>query len=61
MRLLPWRTRDPDDEQLAEDEKRLAEVRNQWPEVRDAVGQMTEHRRRNHFAESIATIYRGRP
>ena len=37
----------------------LERVRKQWPAVLQYAATLAEHRRRNHFAESINTIFRG--
>jgi hypothetical protein len=39
--------------------RELDRVRSQWPTVRQYVAALTAHRERNHFAESISTIFRG--
>lgn len=59
MKWPPWK---PDREahaKLAQAREQLDAIRGQWPDVRDSVGQMTEHRDRNHLAESITLIFRG--
>lgn len=57
----PWRRRDPEEDKLREDRERLAAVESQWSEVHEAAATMRVHKRRNHFAQSIATIYRSEP
>lgn len=60
MRL--WRRKNTDQEEgLRIAQERLAEVRDQWPEVRDAAARMREHKRRNNFAQAIANVYRSSP
>ena len=39
--------------------RELDRVRGQWPIVLQFAAAMTEHQRRNHFADSINTIFRG--
>lgn len=53
-----WPRRRGPDEDLAADLERLDEVRAQWPAVHEAAQKMRDHKRRNHFAASIAAIYR---
>jgi hypothetical protein len=40
-------------------QRELDRVRGQWPVVLRYAALMTAHRERNHFAESINTIFRG--
>lgn len=54
----PWSRERSEDDALRAEQDRLDEIRDQWPAVEEAANKMTEHRRRNHFAESIALIYR---
>jgi hypothetical protein len=42
-------------------QRELDRVRGQWPAVLRYAAALTEHQRRNHFAESINTIFRGGP
>lgn len=58
----PWRRNasHADEAELERAKRHLAEVRDQWPDVRQAAEDMRFHRRRNHFAESIEAIYTGR-
>jgi hypothetical protein len=57
----PWKSRaDVDRQALAETIEARDEIRGRWPEVREAAASMRRHRERNHFAESIANVYRGR-
>lgn len=56
----PWRRNSwaaKDEAALAEAQRRLAEVRSQWPAVHQAAEDMRFHKRRNHFAASIEAIY----
>ena len=39
--------------------RELERVRSQWPAVLQYAAVLTEHRQRNHFADSINTIFRG--
>jgi hypothetical protein len=58
----PWRRTDEGDQQALEDAlSDLERVRDRWPAVREAAELMRAHKERNNFAESIASIYRGRP
>lgn len=59
----PWRrnARHAVDQAALEDaRRRLTEVRGQWPDVREAAALMRSHKQRNHFAETIESIYAGR-
>jgi hypothetical protein len=59
LRWPPWgRSRD-DKKNLANDKRTLSQVRAQWPDVQAVAALLYEHQRRNHFAESINTIFRG--
>jgi hypothetical protein len=49
----------PSEKAKAEGAKReLERVRNQWPAVLRYAAAITEHHRRNHFAENISAIFR---
>jgi hypothetical protein len=39
--------------------RELNRVRGQWPLVLQYAAVLAEHQRRNHFADSINTIFRG--
>lgn len=41
-------------------ERRLAETKAQWPEVRALADRLKEIRERNHFAETIEAVVVGR-
>jgi hypothetical protein len=57
----PWSKRHEAERKALEDAlSDLERVRNRWPEVREAAASMRRHKERNHFAESIANVYRGR-
>ena len=54
----PWRP-DPDAvEELRKAERELEKVREQWADVHEVAAESRFHKRRNHFAEAIAYIYR---
>lgn len=53
------RRRAAEDERLADARRDLAAVERQWPDVRRAVAAMVAHSERNHFADTILTIFRG--
>lgn len=64
---LPWR-RDGDEENRAEldadravraeTEERLAETKQQWPEVHHLADELRAHRRNNRFSERIMNALR---
>lgn len=59
-RLRRHRPSPESDRAAAEAARReLERVRAQWPLVRQYAAAMAEHQRRNHFADSINTIFRG--
>lgn len=56
----PWRRKDDiEKEALREARRELERVRDQWPNVHEQAAESRMHKRRNHFGESIAKIYRG--
>ena len=58
----PWRSRADEERQALEETIQARDkIRGRWPEVREAAASMHRHRERNHFAATIAAVYRGRP
>jgi hypothetical protein len=55
----PWQQRREDRDNLKEAEKALEEVRAQWPDVHESAAVLRFHGKRNHFADSIRSIYQG--
>jgi hypothetical protein len=56
----PWQRAADEERALREAEERLAKVREQWADVHEVAAESRLHKRRNHFGDTIATIYRGR-
>lgn len=54
----PWRRDAKAEEALRQAEQRLEKVRGQWPDVHEAAAESRLHKRRNHFSDTIAKIYR---
>lgn len=61
----PWKhrdeDRDPDEAKRArvDAERKLREVRDQWPEVHRVSESLRESVRQNHFGEAIEAIFKG--
>lgn len=59
FRWPPWGRAREAKEQLIKDQRTLSHVRAQWPTVQAVAATLHAHRERNHFAESLNTIFRG--